>query len=211
MAKPEAPVLETERLRLRRRQHRDIPRMMQAYQDDEIRRYLGGHPPKDGAMLAQLVRRRSPTEWAVTLRGEDLYIGECTINRVVDGYLGELGYLFLREYWGKGYAAEAAQAVLDYAAGKLRLGRMCACIDAANTRSVRLAERLGFERIAFARSRLRRAGGGYVLLRPQAAGAGVAVGAVIPRPRGRGRHQCLRIVHGFLRRDVEKPFRGMVY
>lgn len=45
------------------------------------------------------------------LRGEDLYIGECTINRVVDGYLGELGYLFLREYWGKGYAAEAAQAV----------------------------------------------------------------------------------------------------
>ena len=47
MAKPEAPVLETERLRLRRRQHRDIPRMMQAYQDDEIRRYLGGHPPKD--------------------------------------------------------------------------------------------------------------------------------------------------------------------
>ena len=54
MAKPEAPVLETERLRLRRRQHRDIPRMMQAYQDDEIRRYLGGHPPKDGAMLAQL-------------------------------------------------------------------------------------------------------------------------------------------------------------
>lgn len=149
MAKPEAPVLETERLRLRRRQHRDIPRMMQAYQDDEIRRYLGGHPPKDGAMLAQLVRRRSPTEWAVTLRGEDLYIGECTINRVVDGYLGELGYLFLREYWGKGYAAEAAQAVLDYAAGKLRLGRMCACIDAANTRSVRLAERLGFERIAF--------------------------------------------------------------
>ena len=26
---------------------------------------------------------------------------------------------------------------------------MCACIDAANTRSVRLAERLGFERIAF--------------------------------------------------------------
>lgn len=86
---------------------------------------------------------------AVTLRGEDLYIGECTINRVVDGYLGELGYLFLREYWGKGYAAEAAQAVLDYAAGKLRLGRMCACIDAANTRSVRLAERLGFERIAF--------------------------------------------------------------
>ena len=102
MAKPEAPVLETERLRLRRRQHRDIPRMMQAYQDDEIRRYLGGHPPKDGAMLAQLVRRRSPTEWAVTLRGEDLYIGECTINRVVDGYLGELGYLFLRESWGQG-------------------------------------------------------------------------------------------------------------
>ena len=46
MAKPEAPVLETERLRLRRRQHRDIPRMMQAYQDDEIRRYLGGHPPR---------------------------------------------------------------------------------------------------------------------------------------------------------------------
>lgn len=184
---------------------------MQAYQDDEIRRYLGGHPPKDGAMLAQLVRRRSPTEWAVTLRGEDLYIGECTINRVVDGYLGELGYLFLREYWGKGYAAEAAQAVLDYAAGKLRLGRMCACIDAANTRSVRLAERLGFERIAF----LPEAdfGGRVADMYYYAASCRGGSGRWCrdPRPRGRGRHQCLRIVHGFLRRDVEKPFRGMVY
>ena len=149
MAKPEAPVLETERLILRRRLHRDVPRMIQAFQDEEIRRYLGGHPPKDGATLTQLVRRRTPTEWTVTLRGEDLYIGECTINRVVDGYLGELGYLFLRDYWGQGYAAEAARAVLEYAAGKLRLGRMFACIDAANGRSVRLAERLGFERVAF--------------------------------------------------------------
>ena len=118
MAKPEAPVLETERLILRRRLHRDVPRMIQAFQDEEIRRYLGGHPPKDGATLTQLVRRRTPTEWTVTLRGEDLYIGECTINRVVDGYLGELGYLFLRDYWGQGYAAEAARAVLDVYFGK---------------------------------------------------------------------------------------------
>ena len=149
MAKPEAPVLETERLILRRRQPRDVPRMLQAYQDEKIRRYLGGYPPKDSASLTQLVRRRTPVEWAITLRGEDLYIGECTINRVVDGYLGELGYLLLREYWGRGYASEAARAVLDYAADRLRLGRMYALIDAANAHSIRLAERLGFERVAF--------------------------------------------------------------
>ncbi len=148
MAKPEAPVLETERLILRRRQQRDVPRMLQAYQDERIRRYLGGHPPKDSASLTQLVRKRTPVEWAITLRGEDLYIGECTINRVVDSYLGELGYLLLREYWGQGYAFEAARAVLDCASDRLHLGRMYALIDAANARSIRLAERLDFERVA---------------------------------------------------------------
>ena len=150
MAKPEAPVLETERLRLRRRQHRDIPRMMQAYQDDEIRRYLGGHPPKrrrdarPARPQAQPYRMGGdPAGGGPLYRGMHHQPGGRRLSRgarlsLPAGVLGE-----------RAMRREAAQAVLDYAAGKLRLGRMCACIDAANTRSVRLAERLGFERIAF--------------------------------------------------------------
>lgn len=136
-------------MRLRRRQHRDIPRMMQAYQDDEIRRYLGGHPPKDGAMLAQLVRRRQPYRMGGDpAGGGPLYRGmhhQPGGRRLSRGARLSLPAGVL----GKGLCGGGGTGRFGYAAGKLRLGRMCACIDAANTRSVRLAERLGFERIAF--------------------------------------------------------------
>ena len=208
MAKPEAPVLETERLILRRRQPRDVPRMLQAYQDEKIRRYLGGYPPKDSASLTQLVRRRTPVEWAITLRGEDLYIGECTINRVVDGYLGELGYLLLREYWGRGYASEAA--------GPCWITRRTGCGSGGCTRlSTRLMP------IPSGWPNVWGLNGSHFCPRPISA-AGWRIWCITPAncPEGNGRRcldvrwlhsECLRIVHGFLCRWIEKPFLNMVY
>jgi ribosomal-protein-alanine N-acetyltransferase len=66
--------------------------------------------------------------------------------------LEELGleviYSLAPSAWGKGYATEAARAVVDYALGPLGLPEVLAEIDAGNRASAAVAERLGMSQFA---------------------------------------------------------------
>ncbi|HEX8791458.1 MAG TPA: GNAT family N-acetyltransferase [Polyangiaceae bacterium] len=55
----------------------------------------------------------------------------------------EIGWGTLREHWGKGYATEAVEEVLRYVFDVRKEKRATALIDAANGRSLRVAEKLG--------------------------------------------------------------------
>jgi RimJ/RimL family protein N-acetyltransferase len=61
---------------------------------------------------------------------------------------GEVGWVFHPEHHGRGYATEAAQAILRLAFDGLDLHRMIARIDPRNTASMKLAERLGMRKEA---------------------------------------------------------------
>ena len=148
MAKREAPTIKTERLVLRRRQEADMPYMLMMFDDDDVRQYLGGYPPRDERAMLQMVRHRTETAWAVTLKDTGEYIGECHLAKIVDNYLGDVGYLFRKEFWGKGYAGEAVTAIVAYCASELKLKRLCALIDDKNERSKKLITKAGFEWIA---------------------------------------------------------------
>ena len=56
----------------------------------------------------------------------------------------DLGFSFLPGYWGKGYAFEAASAVLSYANRTLGLSRIVAITSPDNVPSGKLLEKLGF-------------------------------------------------------------------
>jgi ribosomal-protein-alanine N-acetyltransferase len=56
----------------------------------------------------------------------------------------DIGYAFLPEFWSKGYALEAAAAVLDYGLRTLRLPRIIALVSPANADSIKLLKKLGF-------------------------------------------------------------------
>jgi RimJ/RimL family protein N-acetyltransferase len=60
----------------------------------------------------------------------------------------DLGYAFVPEAWGKGYAFEAARAVLEHGLRVLGIPRVVAIVTFENASSIRLLERLGlaFER-----------------------------------------------------------------
>lgn len=61
-----------------------------------------------------------------------------------DGWPGfELAWTIGREFWGKGYATEAAQAALAFAFTEMGRDHVISLIDPANTRSIAVAERLG--------------------------------------------------------------------
>jgi len=57
----------------------------------------------------------------------------------------DLGFAFLPEAWGKGYAFEAASAVLKHTQDALSLSRILAITNPDNDASIKLLGRLGFQ------------------------------------------------------------------
>lgn len=80
----------------------------------------------------------------VTLKETGESMGMCgLINREqLDDV--DLGYAFLPRYWSKGYALEAAQAMLEFGWNTADLKRIVAITDPVNTPSNRVLEKLGF-------------------------------------------------------------------
>ena len=64
-----------------------------------------------------------------------------------EGGEAELGYLFLRGAWGRGYAVEACTALLAWFAGACPGEPVVLCTQVANTRSLRVAAALGFTEV----------------------------------------------------------------
>lgn len=65
-----------------------------------------------------------------------------------EGALGtEVGWAIDRSAWGLGYATEAAEAAVGWAFETLGWSEVIHCIDAANTASIAVAERLGSHRL----------------------------------------------------------------
>jgi RimJ/RimL family protein N-acetyltransferase len=85
----------------------------------------------DGAMIGIVTLDRRDAQWPV---------------RPAAGAV-ELGYLFLPEVWGRGYAAEACAAALDWFAGALPGQPVVLTTQTANDRSMRLAAKLGFTEV----------------------------------------------------------------
>lgn len=87
---------------------------------------------------------------------DGLFLGTVTLNRRPrsrPGHLSpegnelEVSYTFLPDAWGKGYAEEAVGSVLRWVATQLPREPVVLCTQLANAASVRLAERLGFEKV----------------------------------------------------------------
>lgn len=88
--------------------------------------------------------------WAVCLKETGELIGRCGLHVmfIADEGEYELGYMISKRYEGQGYAAEAVEAILQYADEELEAPRVVIRIHKANERSIRFAERLGFQIVA---------------------------------------------------------------
>ncbi|WP_328443963.1 GNAT family N-acetyltransferase [Streptomyces sp. NBC_00386] len=154
MSRPPAPI-RTERLVLRASESRDRAAFIELNASPEVGTYIGGPRPRDELERAlPEVPGRHPGFFVVELDGA--MIGTIEFNRrdaehrsQVRPNAGEadLGYLFLPEAWGCGYAAEACVAALGRFADALPGGPVVLCTRTANDRSMRLAAKLGFAEV----------------------------------------------------------------
>ena len=110
-----------------------------AFSDEEVRQWLQN----------QLRRYREDGFglWGVLLRGCGTFIGQCglTVQPWGERRVIEVGYLFERAFWHRGYATEAAVACKEYAFSVLGAEEVYSIIRDTNTASQKVAERNGMQ------------------------------------------------------------------
>jgi len=146
--------LSTERLILRRWQGRDLAPWAAMNADPEVREHLGEPLTREqsDASVARFLAEfdeRGYGWWAVEIRATGGFAGFAGLDRVDDGlpFTGvEIGWRLARAAWGKGYATEAALAVLAFGFGTLGLAEILAVTTAGNLRSQAVMRRIGMTR-----------------------------------------------------------------
>ena len=155
--------IQTERLVLRRPARADADALEHVYGDPDVMRHIG-----DGSAWSRRRIEEALELWSSFW--EDDGFGQLVVQRREDGFaigdvgllawdpelwrpgsrarIGphveiEIGWTLGREFWGRGYASEAAAAVREWALGELRLMRLISLIQPGNDRSIRVAEKLG--------------------------------------------------------------------
>jgi RimJ/RimL family protein N-acetyltransferase len=151
MFRPVLPI-RTDRLLLRAWSMDDLDAFAAQRANPDVVRFLYEEPANRDEAVRRLAELRSelsaPDEWinlAVVLAETNVVIG--TVGFVLRSEAHrqvELGYVFDLVHGGRGYATEAAAAMVTLAFAELGAHRVFARLDARNGPSARLAERLGF-------------------------------------------------------------------
>ena len=94
----------------------------------------------------QAEQPRRKFQLAINLPNGGPLIGNCGIRRKPDNDLeADIGYELAPECWGRGYATEAAQAIVDFGFTKLSLHRISSWCIADNAASARVLEKVGLQ------------------------------------------------------------------
>jgi [ribosomal protein S5]-alanine N-acetyltransferase len=145
-------IIETPRLLLRELTDADHEALFEIYQDPRMNRFIGGPPPPREEYW-QKVRETWPAYyarhgfglWATVRKEDERLLGRCgLLSQEVDGERHvEVAYALAPEFWGHGYATEAARAIRDHAFRTLDAPYVISLILPDNTPSIRVAERNG--------------------------------------------------------------------
>jgi RimJ/RimL family protein N-acetyltransferase len=151
---PPAPI-KTERLVLRGSEARDRAAFIELFASPEVGTYIGGAQSREELeRTAPEVPGRRFGCFVVDLDGA--MIGMITFDRrtpassgvfLPEGGEAELGYLFLPQSWGRGYAAEACAAALDWFHGNHPGEPVVLTTQTANQASMALVAKLGFTEV----------------------------------------------------------------
>ena len=146
-------ILETERLVLRTMTVGDFDALCSILRDAEVM-YAYEHAFDEEEVSAWLSRQQERYKndgfglWAVVLKKSGEMIGQCgiTMQDAGEKQVMEIGYLFAKAFWHRGYAAEAALACRRYAFEELKTEEVYSIIREGNHASEHVAEKNGMKR-----------------------------------------------------------------
>jgi RimJ/RimL family protein N-acetyltransferase len=141
-------LLKTDRLYMRHFTLADSAMLADMHSDPEVTRYTGDVLPWDTIeqaerVLTEIIMPQYPNKigrWAVHVSDTDEFIGWCGLKDT--GGEVDLGYRYYQKHWGRGYATEAAKAVLQYGID-MRLQNIVGRASVHNLASIRVLEKIG--------------------------------------------------------------------
>ena len=160
------PIIETERLILRKPEIGDVDEMYRHRSNPELMRYIPhrlahSREQVETAMnnIHRMIGNNETINWAITLKETNEMMGMVGYVRFYhDHYRAEIGYMLHTPYHGKGYAREATKAAMDHGINAWGLHSIEAIINHENESSKNLVEKLGFTKDAFFRDYLHHGG-----------------------------------------------------
>jgi len=149
----------TERLILRELLPSDEAGMFELDSDPEVHRYLGNNPVTDIEQIREVINfvrqqyiANGIARWAVIEKSTNNFIGWSGLKLVKEERNNhpqyyDIGYRFIKKYWGLGYATESAKAALDYGFEVLNLTEIIGTADVENSASRKVLEKIGLKYI----------------------------------------------------------------
>lgn len=142
------PTLETERLILRVPEPADFEPWAAFCADPEAAEFLGGAQDRTGAWrimstMAGGWMSRGFSMFSVVEKASGRWVGRVGPWQPESWPGTEVGWGIAREFWGRGYAPEAAEAAIDWAFDTLGWTEVIHTIEAPNVKSQKVARRLG--------------------------------------------------------------------
>jgi RimJ/RimL family protein N-acetyltransferase len=148
--------IETDRLYFREIFESDDRSILELDSDPAVHQYLGNHSIKDiiqARDLIQFIRQQYVDNGigrlAIIEKETDNFVGWGgfkLITNLINGHRNyhDLGYRFIKRYWGKGYATESSKAAIEFGFNKLELPVIYAIADTNNIQSKKVLEKCGF-------------------------------------------------------------------
>lgn len=156
------PIIETDRLRLRGWSEEDLPAFTRLNANPDFMTYFGSGEPISMAesfrVMASIVGHwhlKGFGLWLVEERATGAFVGRVGLLNMPEWPSTEVGWGIHPDFWGRGYATEAAIASAQWGFENLPLDFLISIIDPRNAPSIAVAERIGeqFDRTEFFKDR----------------------------------------------------------
>ena len=142
--------LQTDRLELRPFTMQDAEAFWPLVSDPAVLRYTGESPLRSLDAVRELLASRPLRDYAVYGYGRmacmekstGRLVGFCGLKYLEDLQETDIGYRFLADCWGKGYATESAKIIMQDSVRKLSLNRIIGLVEPENVGSLRVLEKL---------------------------------------------------------------------
>lgn len=155
--RPDVPVLETERLRLRGHRLDDFSHSAAMWSDPDVTRHIGGKPLTEEESWTKFLRYVGHWSllgfgyWAVEEKATGKFVGEIgfadykrDLQPSLKG-IPEIGWVLASQAHGKGYATEAVRGVTAWGDAHFGLARTACIIAPENAASIRVAVKCGYQ------------------------------------------------------------------